>query len=230
MIPPLLTRMRFLQLSDSAFPVGTFSFSNGLEAAVQYGVVYDAASLQAYVEAVSLQAAYTDGVAALHAFRAAKKGDYAALREADCRLIARKMNEESRQMLQRMGRKLAELGEFLFPSPLLEQWLEEIRQEQSPGCYPIAQGVAFAWSDLSEEELFASHQYGVVNMMLSAALRIVKVSHYDTQAILASLARQTDELFASVRVLSLEQMAAFAPQADVLASLHEKGNMRMFMS
>ena len=65
-----------LQFSDATFPVGTFSFSNGLETASYEGLVHDAATLEQYTRSAALQAAYSDGVAALVAYRAALAGDY----------------------------------------------------------------------------------------------------------------------------------------------------------
>lgn len=224
------TIMRLLQFTDSAFPVGTFSFSNGLETASHEKLVYDAPTLEAYTEAIATQAAFSDGVVALLAFRAARKGLYDEVLEADHRLIAFKMNEEARLMLCRMGKKLAELGVQVFDDALTRRWLEDIRAEQTPGTYPVAQALAFSAVGLNEEELFCSHQYGVINMVLSAALRCVKVSHYDTQRILFRLSERSVEFYEEARTMGFDDMNAFVPQADILASLHEKGNMRMFMN
>ena len=41
--------LQLLQFGDSVFPVGAFSFSNGLEMAVQHGVVHDRETLQEFV-------------------------------------------------------------------------------------------------------------------------------------------------------------------------------------
>lgn len=226
----MIALMRFLQFTDSAFPVGTFSFSNGLETAAYEGVVRDAFTLEKYTEDIALQAAYTDGIVALQAFRAAGKKDYESVLEADRQLMLCKMNAEARQMLQRMGKKLAELGVQIFDDSLFLPWLKDIRDGRTPGTYPVAQALAFSAAGLSEKELFCSHQYGVVNMVLSAALRCVKVSHYDTQRILFKLGEQSPEIYEEVRELTNEDINAFVPQIDILASLHEKGTMRMFMN
>lgn len=226
----LIPVMRLLQFTDSTFPVGTFSFSNGLETAAYEGVVHDAGTLEDYTRAIALQAAYSDGIVALHAFRATKEGNYEELLNADRQLILFKMNEEARQMLRRMGKKLAELSIHIFDTPILRRWLDDIISNATPGTYPVAQGLAFAIAGLTEEELFCSHQYGVINMVLSAALRCVKVSHYDTQRILFHLSEQSQELYEEVRTMTFADMNAFVPQIDILASLHEKGNMRMFMN
>lgn len=222
--------MRLLQFTDSTFPVGTFSFSNGLETAAYEGIVHNADTLEEYTHDIALQAAYSDGIAALHAFRAVSEGRYGELLEADRQLILFKMNEEARQMLRRMGKKMVELSTHIFDSAILRKWLEDIRNELSPGTYPVAQGLVFSLAGLSEEDLFCSHQYGVINMVLSAALRCVKVSHYDTQRILFKLSEQSQNLYEEVRTMTFADMNAFVPQIDILASLHEKGNMRMFMN
>lgn len=219
-----------IQFSDSAFPVGTFSFSNGLETASYEGLVHDAATLEDYARSAALQGAYTDGVCALLAFRAAKKGDIDEISVIDRALMMVKMNDEARQMLTRMGKKLSELSVRLFDSKLAQSFLDKITDGTLPGSFPVAQGIAFAEAGLDEKSLFASHQYGVVNMILGAALRCVRVSHYDTQAILYKLSAEADDLYEQVKDMSLDEIHCFVPEMDIMSSLHEKGSMRMFMS
>ena len=220
-----------LQMTDSTFPVGTFSFSNGLETASHMGIVHDADTLEQYTRSVARQGAFSDGVAALIAYRAAKAGNLEDVENIDRGLMLFKMNDEARMMLQRMGKKLAELGVKLFPDcKVMADWLAGIKDGRTPGTYPVAQGISFAAAGLSEEDLFASHQYGVINMVLSAALRCVRVSHYDTQLILQRLCAESDALFDEAKDMTFEDMNSFVPEMDIFASLHEKGNMRMFMN
>ena len=222
--------MRLLQFTDSQFPVGTFSFSNGLETASFEKIVRDAKTLEAFTKSQSHQAAFSDGVAALHAYRAFKNGDYEKCKDIDKYLFAFKMNDEARQMAIRMGKKLIELGVHLYDNQFIKNWLESITKGETPGTYPIAQGMMFALAGVSEKDLFCSHQYGVINMVLGAALRCVKVSHYDTQKILENLADNIEDLYDKASKMDLKDMNAFYPELDILASLHEKGNMRMFMN
>lgn len=223
--------MQVLQFTDSTFPVGTFSFSNGLETAAMEGLVHNAATLEAFTRAASVQAAMTDGVAALAAFRAASNDNFEDVAAADLSLYQCKMNDEARLMLTRMGKKLAELASRLFPGhEILTRFLNDINAGILPGTYPAAQGIVFSINEMDEEELFCSHQYGVINMILSAALRCVRVSHYDTQAILLRLCSEALDLWPEVQKMKLEDMNAFVPQMDICASLHEKGKMRMFMN
>ena len=117
--------MRILALSDSAFPVGAFAFSAGLESAVEHRIVTDAASLEAYARQILRQAAFTDGIAALQAHRSAAEEDYDGICEADAQLLLCKMNAESRLMTLRMGRKLAELS-LAHDGRLTDTWHEHL--------------------------------------------------------------------------------------------------------
>ena len=222
--------MRLLQFSDSAFPVGSFSFSNGIETAAEEGLVHDAATLEQYARDVVRQAAFTDGVAALHAYRCRERECYDGIPEADRYVILCKMNAEARQMTLRMGKKLAELSRRILSDDLVDRWLGDIDEGRVPGTYPVAQGILFAACGISEKGLFCSQQYGTANMVLSAALRCVRVSHYDTQRILFDMSRRIDRMYETAREMELDEMHAFSPQTDILASLHEKGIKRMFMN
>lgn len=165
------TVMRLLEFTDSAFPVGTFSFSNGLETAAGLGLVHDAATLEEYTRDIARQVAFTDGVAALHAYRSYGLGRYEGILASDRQAILCKMNAEARLMTRRMGKKLAELAGRIFPDPTVARWLGDIAGDRTPGTYPAAQGIVFAACGISERDLFCSHQYGAVNMVVSAALR-----------------------------------------------------------
>ena len=222
---------RLIQFTDTAFPVGTFSFSNGLETAANLGLVHDADTLKSYTKSVARQAAFTDGVIALLAYRAAIDKEMPAIIRADKEIILFRLNEEARLMLTRMGKKLAELGVRLYgEDSLFGSWLDEIKAGSSPGTYPVAQGLAFAIEGMEEKYLFLSHQYGVINMVLSAALRSIRVSHYDTQKILFEMSDDIEEAWEKASKMGFENMNSFAPQMDILAAMHEKGKMRMFMN
>jgi urease accessory protein len=219
-----------LQMSDSTFPTGAFSFSVGLESAVTSGLITDSDSLKQYVRSMIYQSATTDGVAALNTYRATKSKNYSFILDIDTLVMLSKLNEETRIMQQRMGKKLIELACKIFPTGLLMKFLADIQQDITKGSYVVAQGISFAELDLSEIQLFVSQQYGVANMILSASLRCCKVTHYETQQILYDISESISKLYEDIKGLTINDMHSFIPEADVFASLHEKGKIRMFMN
>ncbi|WP_434968112.1 urease accessory protein UreF, partial [Muribaculum intestinale] len=200
------------------------------ETASHEHIVHDAATLASYVRAATIQSIYSDGIASLHAYRAAERGDYDDIKRADTEVILCKMNDEARQMVLRMGKKLAELAVHVAPSPLVERMLADINSGDIHGTYPIVQAVVMHAAGISESDMFTSQAFGVANMILGAALRCVRVSHYDTQKILYDLAPVLEKDYEAIRALDYDDMRAFVPGIDLMASLHEKGEMRMFMN
>ena len=53
--------IRILQFADSVLPVGAFAFSNGVESAIQAGIVRDVDTLQSFTCTALQQAAGGDG-------------------------------------------------------------------------------------------------------------------------------------------------------------------------
>ncbi len=229
-MPSILETMRILQFGDSVLPVGAFSFSNGIESAVQQGVVSDVASLRQFVRTAAIQAGTSDGVALLEAFRASARDDQARIERADHAVFIRKLNEEMRTMTVRMGQKLAELATAVMPSNQVSAWLAAIKAGTTPGTYPVGQALVFSALGLSERETFAAHQYGVASMMVSSALRLMKLNYLDAQSILFEVNGEAEKTYDRVADAGLDDMATFAPTLDVLAALHVRSKIRMFMN
>jgi urease accessory protein len=221
---------RVLQFGDSMFPVGGFAFSGGLESAIQKRVVTDAGTLYEYARTAVDQAALGDGIAVVCAHRAAIAADIDEVIRIDERVYARKLSSETRTMTVRMGKKFAEMGAEVIGSPLLAGWRERIEAGTTPGCYPVSLAVNFAAQGLTERDAFVVHQYGVAVMILSAALRLMKVSHVDTQRILYRLDAGADAAYEATAAARLADMAGFAPIADILAAVHVKAHVRLFMN
>jgi urease accessory protein len=222
--------MQVLQFGDSVLPVGSFSFSGGLESAVQQQVVRDPATLAEFVLTATHRAATCDGIGLLEAHRAARAGDLDRIASADRAVFERKLAEEMRAMTTRMGRKLAELGASVVGGPLLSAWLAEVTDHNAPGTYPAVLGVAFAGAGSPEQDAFAVHQYGTAMTMLSAALRLMRVEPLQVQAILRQVNARCAEDYAAVRTLTLADMAGFAPVTDILAAMHVRAHVRLFMN
>ena len=224
----LLARM--LQFGDSMFPIGGFSFSCGLESAIQKGIVVDATTLADYTRTAVEQAARGDGIALIAAHNAATAADFDALVQIDRLVFARKLSEETRTMTVRMGKKFTEIGLQVIDLPFLRRWCDCIEAGTTPGCYPISLAINFALQNLSAREAFVVHQYGIATMILGASLRLMRISHMDTQRILFDLNARVDADYQIVAKARLSDMAGYAPITEILAAVHAKAHVRLFMS
>ena len=229
-ISPVAAAIRLLQFGDSMLPVGSVAFSNALESAVERGVVHDLATLHGFVTTATRQAATSDGVALLHAHRAAAAGDLDGVMSADRAVFERKLDEEARTMTTRMGRKLAEMSDRVAGGTIGAAWLAAILDRRAPGTFPVGLGVIFAQLGSPETDAFAVHQYGVAFMILSAALRLMRIDHMDTQSILFQADAAAADAYEAVRDARLTDMSVFAPMTDILAAVHARAHVRLFMS
>lgn len=222
--------VRLSALSDTAFPVGGFSFSDGLESAVACGIVSDATSLEEYAHTIMHQTAHTDGVAAIEAYRATQNEDFDLLRQIDTALLCTKTPTELRLKALRMGRRLAELAARTAPTHTTIEWHRRVQTENSSGCYAVSLAVLCSSVGVTAEEMFGALMFGSLATVLGAALRLLRVSHFDTWRTLFRLSERADELYEQVRELPISEMHTFAPLVDVLSGVHEQGFSRMFMN
>ena len=228
--PSATALARLLQFGDSLLPIGGFSFSCGLESAIQQRVVTDAHTLAAFTRTAVRQAAAGDGIALVAAHRAAEAGDVDQAARIDRIAFNRKLSDETRTMSLRMGRKLAELGAQVHGRPLVRDWLARIVDGRTPGTHAVALAVDFAAQGLSARHAFAVHRHGVASTILSAALRLMRIGHPQTQAILYAQNADVEESFAVASAARLEDMASYAPLIDILAAVHVKAHVRLFMN
>lgn len=84
--------------------------------------------------------------------------------------------------------------------------------------------------DLDEDAMLAMHFYGVAMTILSAAQRLMRITHLDSQKILA----EVTSLFPDYAEMALntrpEEMSSFSPMIDILAAVHVDAHVRLFMN
>ena len=222
--------IRIMQFGDSALPVGAFTFSNGVESAIQTGVVHDAETLKGFVRTALKQAASGDGIAVVAAHRAVLAGDNDAILRVDRAVNNRKLNEEARLMATRMGKKLAEISVHIFDDPLVAWWLAQIKSGDTPGTQPVTQAIVMAVQGIGEREVVVMHQYGIAMTILSAAMRLMRITHFETQHILFELNNDIETFCDIAACGDIEQMSSYVPVIDVLAAVHTKSFVRLFMN
>jgi urease accessory protein len=221
---------RTLQFGDSMLPIGGFSFSGGLESAIQKRIVTDAPTLLAFTRTAIEQANRGDGIGLVCAHRAARAGDADELARIDAQVYARKLSGETRAMSVRMGKKFTELSAQVTGARTLEAWRERIGAGATPGTYPVALAVNFAAQGLSARDAFVVHQYGVATTILGAALRLMRIGHVETQRMIYELNTDAEAAYQCAASASLSDMAGFAPLAEILAAVHVKAHVRLFMN
>lgn len=197
------------------------------------GRVSDAAGVEAFVRSlVRLQAAEADARTVAAAALAAAAGDLAGVCAADAALFATKAPEELRTAATSTGaRVLAELAAHdEARMGLVGAFLDAVRAGETPGTHAAALGVAGAALGVPPETLVASALFATANTVLSAAMRLLPVSHRDVQGALHRLRPAIAELAREAVARAGEPPSAFHPLQEIASMRHKRSSVRLFTS
>ena len=223
-----------LQLADTFFPSGAYTLSHGLETAIEDGFVRSSDELESWLRAqISFQIAPTDGVAMVQSWRRAAAADIAGIVAVDSRLAAYRLVVEARDASRKVGRRLlTTMATVLDESAgsTLTAYFTAVRDGRSPGLAPVALAVASEALGIGPEEAVLVALYSFSSAVLGAALRLMRIDHQMTQAILFRLRL----VFTASAKRCLEEVDegywASAPLAEISAMRHRQALRRSFMT
>lgn len=214
-----------LQLGDSAFPIGVFSFSQALERYVQDRLVTDLESLSEYLQDLLHQVAWTDGIALLATCDA--QGALDRLIRIDQEVGAFKLGKESRAMTTKTGRQLLRLGAELWPEPLADVALLAKQGRLIP-TYPVALGCVASAAGLTRSEAFILELYSTAAAVCGAAMRLMRVDHIQVQRLLLQANAWSGALLAECADQPLDAMRTTGPLLEIEGMRHERSEVRIF--
>jgi len=179
---------RLLAWLSPGFPVGSFSFSHGLEAAAASGVVRDRYSLQLWLSAiVASGGGRIDADILRDAYRASLAGDIGALVDANRRGVAYRATAETRLETTAQGETFLATCRAAWPNPVLDCWAEGISASGEAVCYAAAIGAATAQAGVPLDSALLGYLQALASNLVSAGLRLGMIGQTDGQRILAAL-------------------------------------------
>ncbi len=218
-----------LQLGDSALPTGRFSHSHGLEEILRGDETITDSGVAEIVEAIVLEVvAPLDGVAVAEAHRLAAARDASGLRALDRAVTIRKITPSSRYASTACGRRLAVLASVVTGDLTMTDLAEHIEARRSDGNLAVVEGTLSHALDITLEEAVLLELRGTSAALLSAALRLGRISATQAQLVAASLVPALSEGVDIALALTTESMRAVAPELDVAAIRHKTRDARVF--
>jgi urease accessory protein len=219
---------RLMTWLSPSFPVGAFSYSSGIEWAVEAGDITDAASLRDWLAAMLNEGSgFCDAVFLAQAHRAASAQDGVALREI-AELAAAFVPSRERQLeTSTQGRAFVEIAR--------SAWARDGLDGMVAACgggmvYPVAVGLVSAAHAVPLAPAMHAFLHAVVSNWISAGARLVPLGQTDSQRILASL--EADVAATAKRALeaSLDDLGSATFRADLASLCHETQYTRLFRS
>jgi urease accessory protein len=223
-----------LQLSDSFFPTGMYTMSNGLEA-LFYGNRKSIASptdllnlLKVYIEN---QIGPADCTALGAAYGQVVKNNLTKLIEVDSIIFSMKLIEEIRNASSRSGTQLLRcVGSFVTEHSVMNGYLKAISSKKATGVFPVALAVSAHSLGIPRNKAALIMMYGFTVSMVGAALRLGILQHFDGQMIIHQLRNTLVSTIRSNIDRPLTGIWQFAPGIDLIQISHEKMLSKMFIT
>ncbi len=211
-----------------AYPVGAFSYSSGIEWAVEAGDIGDAHTLRRWIEVMlTAGAGMSDGVFFSHAHRAVACGDDAALVVVAELAAAFVPTRERFHETTAMGRAFLDVTRAAWPCAALDGLLA---LWSGPLAYPIAVGTACAGHGIALDLALHAFLTAVSSNWISAGIRLVPLGHTDGQRIAKALEPTVTATAQRALAATLDELGSAVFRADVASARHEAQYTRLFRS
>lgn len=226
-LPPAALLLLLSWLSP-AFPVGGFSYSHGLEYAVEAGLVTDRAQTRDWIATLLAQGGpWQDAGLFLAAHRAVRAGDEAALAGTADLARALRATPETALESRAQGRAFVTALAAAWPHPTFERFRPRLGAEPA---HAVAVGAATACHGIGEAPALGAYLHAVASALISAAVRLVPLGQTDGLHVLAALAELIPALVERARTRDPDDFGTAAPMADWTSMMHETQYTRLFRS
>jgi urease accessory protein len=219
---------RLLTWLSPSFPVGGFSYSSGIEWAVEAGDITDAASLKDWLAAMLAEGAgFCDGVFLAQAHRAVDAGDDAALREV-AELAAAFVPSRERQLeTSTQGRAFIEIARAAWDCDGLDH---AVAQCEGAIVHPVAVGIVSAAHAIPLTPSLHAFLHALTSNWISAGARLIPLGQTDSQRVLAALEGVVAATAKRAMAATLDDLGGATFRADLASLRHETQYTRLFRS
>jgi urease accessory protein len=219
---------RLMTWLSPSFPVGAFSYSSGIEWAVEAGDITDAASLRQWLTSMLTDGGgICDGIFLAHAYRAALSGDDASLADIVELASAFAPSRERHLETTAQGRAFIEIARAAWHNALLDRLITSCK---AAIVYPVAVGLVSAAHAIPLAPTLHAFLHAVTSNWISAGARLVPLGQTDSQRVLAQLEPDVAATAKRALAASLDDLGSATFRADLASMRHETQYTRLFRS
>jgi urease accessory protein len=226
--PDPKTFLQLVWLASPALPVGGFSYSEALEAAVDAGLVHDEASAATWLSnQMTLGPARADLPVLAHAHEAWARRDLARITALNEFVALTRETRELRLQAEQMGRSLVE---WLRNQDAADDRLAHLAVLAPSPTWPVAFGLASARSGATAAQALQTCLFGWAENLVQAALKAVPLGQLAGQRILQALLERMPTLVEQALARDEADWQSFSPMLGIASARHETQYSRLFRS
>jgi len=219
---------RLMTWLSPAYPTGAFSYSHGLEYAVETGGVTTADALIDWVATViDVGAGRIDAALFAAAWRAAEQGNDAALDEVTALAGAWRASAETALESAAQGAAFLSVTARAWPHPALER---HAARHDGQVSLSVAVGSACAWHGISLTAALAAYLHAFAANLVSAGVRLIPLGQTDGQRAIAALEPAIMRATEAGLATGLDTLGTAAPLLEWCSMKHETQYTRLFRS
>ncbi|MDV7339585.1 urease accessory protein UreF [Terasakiella sp. A23] len=223
--------LRLMTYLSPSFPVGAYTYSHGVEFAIEDGLVTSGETLQNWTEgALLFGAGHTDGMFFCRAWELADQGDLDGLAELNSYANAMRPTSEMTLEGEAQGRAFLTILLDVMPSPELEQFASLLKEQDQLAAYPVIVGAVAAFQDIDCQPALVAYLHAFAANLISAGVRLVPLGQTAGQKALMGLEGAVEEAATSALKTDFKDIGSSAPVIDWTSMQHETQYTRLFRS
>ena len=238
---------RLLSWMSPSYPTGAFSYSHGLEWAVETRQVHDLAGLLEFVDAaLTSGGGWVDAVLFAHVWRAATgvwpdgaglgllgrdtidPVALADLHELSQLAAAFRSSAETALESHQQGTAFLQITRRAWPHPVLDAFAARCTEEPIAHCTVVA--LACAAHDIALEPSLHAYLHAFTANLVSAGARLIPLGQTDAQIAIARLCEPIRHVTEKALRTTLEDLGSATPGLELCSMLHETQYTRLFRS
>lgn len=222
-------KLTLIQLADSFFPSGTYTFSHGLESLVQQDKIQQPEDVITFLRIlIHYKIATCDLVALIQTHHASVANDIEQIVQIETQLYARTLIETTRKTQQQSGRALLMVVQSTWQHQQLEILARSRASNRFRCLHPIVFGVVGNIAGINSTDTALAFLHGFVTGILGAAIRLGSIGHLQAQQILLQLAPDIEQAYSTGSSMDLDEMWSCTPAIDLAQMHHAKLPSRLF--
>ena len=219
---------RLMSWLSPSYPVGAFSYSQGLETAIAEGRVTTAHELSSWLEDVAAGGMlWSDAVIFARAYDAAARSQWTRLAEIADFAIAFQSSAELKQETSAQGAAFLQVTTTTWSCHALHRLANALA---GPCPYAVAVATAAAGHEVPAGDALVAFVHAAAANLVSAAMRLVPLGQTDGQRVIAALQATLSDTVARARSMPLDGLSTNCLVADIMAMRHETQHTRLFRS
>jgi urease accessory protein len=216
-----------LRLADSFLPVGTYSSSYGIESFIREDRINDSNDLRELLkDYLHFMIGSSDIIAISSVYDAIDRSEIDKIIHIDNKYHSMQTVKEFRKSSIKSGNNLLKL--FMETNDYV--LINNIHEDLPHGHYITVMALISNSANIKKIHACLVHSYSFVTELISAAQRLLGLSHIDVQQILSDLQPFIKKSCSSNIGKSVTQMQSFCPWISIMGMKHEREDVKLFMS